>query len=281
MTGPGDESAFHARVADAVVAVPSYLDADALVAAATDVGRHAGPSRVRLPRGERRIRGVGDATRASTWVGPPADVLRRGGDKLEAKRIAAAAGVPTLPTGTSPRSSASPCSSRRPRAAAAVGCGSSRAPTTSPTRSSPPRARPRRRSATARSTASASCAAPDTSRCSCSVTGTGRCSPSARATARSSAATRRSSRSRRRRGCRRRCASGIAAHAVSFARELALRERRNRRVPRRGRRGVLPRAERPHPGRAPRDGGGDRPRPRRAPAARGRRRAARGARGDA
>ena len=32
-------------------------------------------------------------------VGPPADVLRRGGDKLEAKRIATAAGVPTLPTG--------------------------------------------------------------------------------------------------------------------------------------------------------------------------------------
>ena len=34
-----------------------------------------------------------------TWVGPPPDALRRGGDKLEAKRIAAAAGVPTLPTG--------------------------------------------------------------------------------------------------------------------------------------------------------------------------------------
>ena len=34
------------------------------------------------------------------WLGPPPTALRRGGDKLEAKRIAAAAGVPTLPTGT-------------------------------------------------------------------------------------------------------------------------------------------------------------------------------------
>ncbi len=34
-----------------------------------------------------------------TWIGPPPEALRRGGDKLEAKRIAAAAGVPTLPTG--------------------------------------------------------------------------------------------------------------------------------------------------------------------------------------
>ncbi|HEX6725602.1 MAG TPA: biotin/lipoyl-containing protein, partial [Gaiella sp.] len=35
-----------------------------------------------------------------TWVGPPPEALRRGGDKLEAKRIAAEAGVPTLPTGS-------------------------------------------------------------------------------------------------------------------------------------------------------------------------------------
>ena len=34
VTGPGDEGALHTRVADSTVAVPSYLDADALVAAA-------------------------------------------------------------------------------------------------------------------------------------------------------------------------------------------------------------------------------------------------------
>src|SRR5437660_2253265 len=33
------------------------------------------------------------------WVGPPPEALRAGGDKLEAKRIAAEAGVPVVPTG--------------------------------------------------------------------------------------------------------------------------------------------------------------------------------------
>src|SRR6185503_3056440 len=32
-----------------------------------------------------------------TWIGPPPDALRAGGDKLAAKRIAAEAGVPTIP----------------------------------------------------------------------------------------------------------------------------------------------------------------------------------------
>src|SRR5207247_7183786 len=34
-----------------------------------------------------------------TWVGPPADALQAGGDKLEAKRIAREAGVPVVPEG--------------------------------------------------------------------------------------------------------------------------------------------------------------------------------------
>ena len=34
-----------------------------------------------------------------TWVGPPPEALRLGGDKLAAKRIAAEAGVPVVPTG--------------------------------------------------------------------------------------------------------------------------------------------------------------------------------------
>ena len=33
------------------------------------------------------------------WIGPPADALRLGGDKLAAKRIATEAGVPVVPTG--------------------------------------------------------------------------------------------------------------------------------------------------------------------------------------
>ena len=35
-----------------------------------------------------------------TWVGPPPEALRLGGDKLAAKRIAREAGVPVLPDGT-------------------------------------------------------------------------------------------------------------------------------------------------------------------------------------
>ena len=35
-----------------------------------------------------------------TWIGPPPEALRLGGDKLAAKRIAVEAGVPTLPEGT-------------------------------------------------------------------------------------------------------------------------------------------------------------------------------------
>jgi acetyl/propionyl-CoA carboxylase alpha subunit len=99
VVGPGDEGALHARVADTVVPVASYLDAGALVSAARDAGVelvHPGYGFLA------ESAGFADAVAAESlsWVGPPADVLRRGGDKLEAKRMAAAAGVPTLPTGT-------------------------------------------------------------------------------------------------------------------------------------------------------------------------------------
>jgi acetyl/propionyl-CoA carboxylase alpha subunit len=96
--GPGDEDALHARVADAAVDVPSYLDADALVAAA----RSSGAELVHPGYGFlAESAAFADAVLAAglTWVGPPPDALRRGGDKLESKRLAAAAGVPTLPTG--------------------------------------------------------------------------------------------------------------------------------------------------------------------------------------
>jgi acetyl-CoA/propionyl-CoA carboxylase, biotin carboxylase, biotin carboxyl carrier protein len=98
VTGPGDEGALHTRVADSTVAVPSYLDADALVAAAIGSGATlVHPGYGFLAESAAFAESVTEA--GLTWVGPPADVLRRGGDKLEAKRIAAAAGVPTLPTG--------------------------------------------------------------------------------------------------------------------------------------------------------------------------------------
>jgi acetyl/propionyl-CoA carboxylase alpha subunit len=96
--GPGDEEALHTRVAGATVEVSSYLDADALVAAARTGGAHlVHPGYGFLAESA----DFADAVLAAglTWVGPPPEALRRGGDKLEAKRIAAAAGVPTLTTG--------------------------------------------------------------------------------------------------------------------------------------------------------------------------------------
>ena len=96
--GPGDEDALHARVADSTVEVSSYLDAEALVAAARKAGAWlVHPGYGFLAESAEFAQAVLDAGLA--WVGPPPDALRRGGDKLESKRIAAAAGVPTLPTG--------------------------------------------------------------------------------------------------------------------------------------------------------------------------------------
>jgi acetyl-CoA/propionyl-CoA carboxylase biotin carboxyl carrier protein len=98
VAGPGDEGALHTCVADAVVEVPSYLDADALVTAT-----RAGGAQIVHPGygflAESASFAGAVLSAGLTWVGPPPDVLRRGGDKLEAKRIARAAGVPTLPTG--------------------------------------------------------------------------------------------------------------------------------------------------------------------------------------
>ena len=96
--GPGDHGALHTRVADTAVHVPSYLDAGALVAAA----REAGADLVHPGYGflaESAAFAEAVVAAGLTWVGPSPEVLRRGGDKLEAKGIAAAAGVPTLAVG--------------------------------------------------------------------------------------------------------------------------------------------------------------------------------------
>ena len=100
VAGPGDEGALHTRVADAVVPVASYLDGDALVRAA----RGSGVALVHPGYGFlAESAAFADAVLAAglTWIGPSPDALRRGGDKLEAKRIAVGAGVPTLETGAS------------------------------------------------------------------------------------------------------------------------------------------------------------------------------------
>jgi acetyl/propionyl-CoA carboxylase alpha subunit len=98
ITGPGDAHALHARVADLALDVPSYLDMEAVVAAAKEARASlVHPGYGFLAESAAFAKAVVAA--GLTWVGPPADVLRRGGDKLEAKRIAADAGVPILPSG--------------------------------------------------------------------------------------------------------------------------------------------------------------------------------------
>ncbi len=98
VAGPGDEGALHTRLADTVVPIGSYLDADALVRAARESGAElVHPGYGFLAESAAFAEAVLGS--ALTWIGPPPDALRRGGDKLEAKRIAAAAGVPTLESG--------------------------------------------------------------------------------------------------------------------------------------------------------------------------------------
>ena len=93
-----DAEALHARLARAVHHVDSYLSPASIVAAARAAGADG------IHPGYGFLAENADFARAVlasglAWVGPPPDVLRTAGDKLEAKRVAAAAGVPVVPTG--------------------------------------------------------------------------------------------------------------------------------------------------------------------------------------
>ena len=190
VAGPGDEGALHTRVADSVVPVASYLDAIALV----DAARESGAELVHPGYGflaesasfAEAVLGAG-----LTWVGPPPEALRRGGDKLEAKRIAGAAGVPTLPTGD-PEELGYPAArqggGRRRRARDAGRAGRERARGGHGGRGTRGRGGVRRRHRLLRAVTSL---APGTSRCSSWATGTATSSRSESATAPSSDATRR------------------------------------------------------------------------------------------
>jgi len=99
VAAPDDTGSLHARSADEVVEIASYLHSEEHIRAAKQTGAggiHPGYGFL-AERAE-----FAEAVEASglTWVGPPAEALRMGGDKLAAKRIAREAGVPTLPEGT-------------------------------------------------------------------------------------------------------------------------------------------------------------------------------------
>jgi acetyl/propionyl-CoA carboxylase alpha subunit len=95
---PDDGGALHTRRAGETVAIAGYLDGREHVRAARESGADAvHPGYGFLAESPEFATAVRDAD--LLWIGPPPDVLRAAGDKLEAKRIAAEAGVPVVPEG--------------------------------------------------------------------------------------------------------------------------------------------------------------------------------------
>ncbi len=98
VAAPDDLGALHTRLADETVEVSSYLAPDEHIRAAGEVGADAiHPGYGFLSENPEFAEAV--ETAGLIFVGPTADALRTGGDKLEAKRIAHEAGVPVLPSG--------------------------------------------------------------------------------------------------------------------------------------------------------------------------------------
>jgi acetyl/propionyl-CoA carboxylase alpha subunit len=98
VVAPDDRGSLHTRRADETVEVASYLFSEEHIRAAARTGADAvHPGYGFLAENPDFAEAVGSA--GLVWVGPPPEALRAGGDKLEAKRIARAAGVPVLPSG--------------------------------------------------------------------------------------------------------------------------------------------------------------------------------------
>lgn len=91
-----DRAALHADAVDLAVAIPTYLDAAALIAAARRTGADAvHPGYGFLAENAEFAEAVTAA--GLVWVGPTPEQIRLLGDKIAAKRAAVAAGVPTTP----------------------------------------------------------------------------------------------------------------------------------------------------------------------------------------
>ncbi len=98
VVAPDDRGSLHARGADTTVEIASYLDAADLVRAAREANADAIHPGYGFLAESPDFAAAVDAA-GLTWVGPPPDALRLGGDKTAAKRAAVAAGVPVLPEG--------------------------------------------------------------------------------------------------------------------------------------------------------------------------------------
>ena len=93
---PGDRDAPHVREADETVAIDSYLDVEAVIAACTSAGADAlHPGYGFLSENPALARACLSA--GVTFVGPPAEASVLMGDKLSAKQVAQEAGVPIVP----------------------------------------------------------------------------------------------------------------------------------------------------------------------------------------
>ena len=99
VAAPDDLGSLHARSADTLAEIASYLVPGEHVRAALEAGADAvHPGYGFLAESAELAEAVLAA--GLTWIGPPPAALRAGGDKLAAKETARAAGVPVLPTGT-------------------------------------------------------------------------------------------------------------------------------------------------------------------------------------
>jgi acetyl/propionyl-CoA carboxylase alpha subunit len=99
VAAPDDTGSLHARSGDELVEIAGYLHSEEHIRAAKQAGADAiHPGYGFLAESADFAEAVEAA--GLTWVGPPPEALRLGGDKLAAKRIAREAGVPVLPDGT-------------------------------------------------------------------------------------------------------------------------------------------------------------------------------------
>ena len=98
VVAPDDRGSLHARTARETVEIAGYLDSAEHIRAAREKGADA------IHPGYGFLAENSDFAEAAqaaelAWIGPPPEVLRAAGDKLEAKGVAASAGVPVVPDG--------------------------------------------------------------------------------------------------------------------------------------------------------------------------------------
>jgi acetyl/propionyl-CoA carboxylase alpha subunit len=98
VAAPDDRASLHARSADETVEITSYLHSEEHIRTAKQVGADAIHPGYGFLAESPDFAAAVDAA-GLIFVGPTPEALQRGGDKLEAKRIALGAGVPVIPTG--------------------------------------------------------------------------------------------------------------------------------------------------------------------------------------